>query len=77
MCLYIMVKFVPFTCLHFIAVSDKTGITASLLRHEQPLSVVFPKLLKWVVDTTEEAAKYDNNSYHPGTYKVIIIFYYQ
>lgn len=54
-------------------VSGITGITATLLRHESPLSVVFPKLLQWISITTSEAAEHNNTTYHPGIVPYIYV----
>ena len=48
-------------------VSEKTGITAALLRHEKPLSVVLPEFLKWISITTEEVAEQAGAPHYPGT----------
>ena len=47
--------------------SEKTGITAALLRHEKPLSVVLPEFLKWISITTEEVAEQAGAPHYPGT----------
>ena len=47
--------------------SEKTGITAAVLRNEKPLSKVLPEFLKWVYITTQEVSEETSAPYHPGT----------
>ena len=49
------------------AVSEKTGITAALLRHEKPLSVVIPEFFKWISITTQEVAEQAGAPHYPCT----------
>ena len=46
--------------------SEKTGITAAVLRNEKPLSKVLPEFLKWVYITTQEVSEETSAPYHPG-----------
>ena len=52
--------------IHCIIVSDKTGITAALLRGKLPLSKVFPEFLKWVYNTTAEVSENTGTPHIPG-----------
>ena len=46
-----------FPCMCSILVSQKTGITASMLRNEKPFSQVFPTFLRWIDLTTKEVSE--------------------
>ena len=48
------------------AVREKTGISATILRQEPPLSVVLPDFLKWLTDTTDEVSQKCNAVHYPG-----------
>lgn len=50
-------------------VSDKTGITAALLRQEKPLSEVLPEFLKWIHITTQEYNEASDSDHYPGLSK--------
>ena len=52
---------------YFFAVSDITGITAALLRHEQPLSLVLKEFWRWLSVTIRELAESLGVPHTPGT----------
>lgn len=47
-------------------VSEKNGITAALIRHEKPFSVVLPEFFKWISVTTAEIDEQTGTIHTPG-----------
>ena len=54
-----------FRCICSILVSQKTGITASMLSNEKPFSQVFPTFLKWIDLTTKEVSERLDATHYP------------
>ena len=44
-----------------------TGITADMLKDEEPLSIILPKFFSWLSDTTQEVTESTGLPHHPGT----------
>ena len=55
-----------------LLVSDKTGITTGMLRHERPLSVVLPEFLRWVEVTIGEVTEGTDVRHFPGKSNTIV-----
>ena len=47
-------------------VTQKTGISATMIRHEPPLSAIFPKILGWPSATTQERSEGSGAAHYPG-----------
>ena len=53
-------------CSTYSIVTEKTGISPTMLRQEPPLSVVFPDFMSWIVSTTVEVSEACNAEHYPG-----------
>lgn len=50
----------------FLKVTKLTGISTTMLRREEALSVVFPRFMKWLVSTTSEVNSATGIPHYPG-----------
>ena len=57
-------------------VTQKTGISTTMLRHQQPLSAVFSKFLEWVSKTTQEVSEQSSASLYPGVFSLLQHVYF-
>ncbi len=76
-CIYSCSKYIhKYICLYYYlydSVSKVTGITATMLRNEKPLSEVLPLLLQWIQSTTEYVSDCTDTVHYPGMQLLQII----